>query len=488
MRKAMVLVFGLLVSQAWAQDEYLKKSVVKIFTVMKPADYYQPWQMGYQQQGVGSGLILEGNVILTNAHVVSDQVHLQVLKAGATRKVTAHVKFVGHDCELAMLTVDDPDFFKGTLPVKFGEMPHQRDKVAAYGFPAGGEELSITEGVVSRIEMQSYVHSQRSLLTIQTDAAINPGNSGGPVFKEGKFIGISFQSFSGTRVENTGYIIPLPVIHHFLKDIADGHYDGVPSIGLYTQKMENPSLRDYYKMPKGEEGLIVTKVVYGSPADGLVKEGDVLTQFAGVKIAGNGTIPFEDSGRVFFANLLTRYQIGEKAGLELLRDGKRLNVEITFKDFEALVARPQYDVRPSYFVYAGLVFTPLSFNYLKVWGWNDVSSRFKYLFEGGLPSADKHQIVFINQVLPNDVNSGYHRLSQVVVDRINGENISEMKDVITALKKPQGGFHIIETDSFFGDPDSAASKIVLSAEKCEAANKDILQAFAIPSDRSEDLK
>lgn len=488
MRRALFLLFLLAAPLAQAKNESLKKSVVKIFTVMKPADYYQPWQMGYQQQGVGSGLIMEGNVILTNAHVVSDQVHLQVLKAGDTRKVTAHVKFVAHDCELAMLTVDDPDFFKGTVPVKFGEMPHQRDKVAAYGFPAGGEELSITEGVVSRIEMQTYVHSQRSLLTIQTDAAINPGNSGGPVFKEGKLIGISFQSFAGTRVENIGYIIPLPVIHHFLEDIKDEHYDGVPSIGLYTQKMENQSLKDYYKLPKGEEGLIVTKVVYGSPADGLVKEGDVLIKFAGVKIAGNGTIPFEDGGRVFFSNLLTQYQMGSKASMELFRDGKPISVEITLDDFEALVARPQYDTRPSYYVYAGFVFTPLSFNYMKVWGWNDVSSRFKYLFESGLPSADRHQIVFINQVLPNDVNTGYHRLSQVVVDKINGVNISEMKDVITAFKKSTGDFHIIEANNYYVDADSAATKIVLNAEKCEVANKEILQAFAIPSDRSEDLK
>lgn len=488
MKKALLLVLLLAHPLFGSDDDHLKKSVVKIFTVMKPADYYQPWQMGYQQSGTGSGLIMEGNVILTNAHVVSDQVDIQVLKSGTTKKYTAKVKFVGHDSDLAMLTVADPDFFKGTEPVVFGDLPKQRDKVAAYGFPAGGDELSITEGVVSRIEMQIYVHSARQLLTVQTDAAINPGNSGGPVFKDGKFVGISFQSFSGGQVQNTGYIIPIPVIRRFLKDVADGHYDGVPSIGIFTQKMESGALKDYYGLTKNEDGVIITKVVYGSPADGVLKEGDVLTAFAGVKIAQDGTIPFRNGERLYFTQLVTQYQMGDKATVDVVRDAKPLSLELTFKPFENLIPGPEYDKRPSYYVFAGFLFSPLSYNYLKVWGWNDAPSRFKDFYESGLPSADRKSIIFINQVLPNEINLGYHKISQAVVTKINGVNISEMKDVIDAFKKPLGNFHVIETDNFAADVDSASSKIVIRADKADAANAEILKTFSIPSDRSDDLK
>jgi len=488
MKKILLLLLLLAPPLFSTSDDDLKKSVVKIFVVMKPADYYQPWQMGYQQSATGSGLIMDGNVILTNAHVVSDQVHIQVLKAGDTKKYTAKVKFVGHDTELAMLTVEDPDFFKDTIPVVFGDLPKQRDKVAAYGFPAGGDELSITEGVVSRIEMQVYVHSARQLLTVQTDAAINPGNSGGPVFKDGKFIGISFQSFNGGQVQNTGYIIPIPVIRRFLKDIADGHYDGVPSIGIFTQQMESAALKDYYGLSKSAEGVVVTKVVYGSPADGVLKEGDVLTAFAGVKIAENGTIPFRNGERLYFTYLVNQYQMGEKATVDIVRDGKPMKLELTFKDFKFLVPGPEYDKRPSYFVYAGFVFSPLSYNYLRVWGWNDAPDQFKDLYESGLPSADRKSVVFINQVLPDEINLGYHNISQAIVTKINGLNISEMKDVIDAFKKPLGNFDVIETDDFAADADRASSKIVIRADKADAANADILKTFDIPSDRSDDLR
>src|SRR6185295_2633818 len=123
-------------------------SVVKIFTVAKRPNYLQPWDTGYQDNTTGSGAIIDGKRILTNAHVVSHQVFLQVRKVGDPKKYTAHVLFVAHDCELALLSVDDPSFFEGTVPVTFGDLPYQRDKVAAYGFPLGGDELSITEGVV----------------------------------------------------------------------------------------------------------------------------------------------------------------------------------------------------------------------------------------------------------------------------------------------------------------------------------------------------
>ena len=78
------------------------------------------------------------------------------------------------------------------------------------GFPIGGERLSITEGVVSRIEMFSYAHSQRCLLGVQIDAAINDGNSGGPVLRGGQLAGIAFQALESG--ENIGYAIPVPVI------------------------------------------------------------------------------------------------------------------------------------------------------------------------------------------------------------------------------------------------------------------------------------
>src|SRR5690606_2808192 len=107
--------------------------------------------------------------------------------------------------------------------------------------------------------------------------------------------------------------------------------------------------------------------------------------------------------------------------------------KIELRPLRTLVARPRYDVRPSYVVFAGLVFTPLSYNYMKVWDWKDVEPRFRFLYVDGLPSPERKEIVLLSQVLAHDINVGYHRLLNAVVDRINGVTITDMKDVLRGL-------------------------------------------------------
>ncbi|HVM33120.1 MAG TPA: S1C family serine protease, partial [bacterium] len=327
----------------WAGDEGLRKSVVKIFTVTNKPNYYQPWVIGYQYEASGSGCVLAGHRILTNAHVISDEVFIQVMKAGDTKKYTAEVEYVDHDREVAILKVKNEDFFKDTLPVDFGALPSQRQKVAVYGFPIGGDELSITEGVVSRIEVQRYVHSQRDFLTIQTDAAINPGNSGGPAFAGGKLIGIAFQSYGAGDAQSIGYIVPVSIIQRSLKDRAAGNLTGAPSLGILWQKMESDSLRSFYKMGPNQSGILITQVVYGSPADGVLRPKDVLLSEAGVPIANNGTVPFQGGDRVAFSYLTSQYANGDKVPVEVLRDGKILKLSLVLKPYDPLVAGPAYD-------------------------------------------------------------------------------------------------------------------------------------------------
>ncbi len=476
-----------------AESDDLRRSTVKFYTVIKRPNFYEPWQLGYQQNSGGSGCILEGKRILTNAHVVSDQVFVQVLKAGDTRKYTASVEHVAHDGELALLRVEDPEFWKGTLPVKLGDLPRQREKVAVYGFPIGGDELSITEGVVSRVEVGKYTHSQRDLLLVQTDAAINPGNSGGPVFQGGRLAGVAFQSYSGSSVENTGYMVPVPLVRRFLKDVEDGRYEGIPDLGIHWQKLESASLKAFYGLGKEQGGVLITRVIYGSPAADLLQEGDVLTSLAGVRIADDGTIPLRGEERVNFRHALTQFQAGETARLGFWRAGKALEGEVRLKRFAGLIPGPEYDKRPTYFIFAGIVFTPLSFSYLSVWDWKDVDARFKYLYDWALPSASRRQVVIINQVLAHDINIGYHKLNGAAVERINGVPVGDMGDVVKAFEAPRGEFHVLELDhhagsrmesDYWSDP---GTRLVIRAAGAKETTLEILKRYSIPADRSADL-
>ena len=137
-------------SAAPASIQDVEGAIVKIYTIHDMPDYYNPWSMHGPFGSTGSGCIIKGNRILTNGHVVSDETFVQVRRYGDAKRYTARVLNVSHAADLALLTVDDPDFFKDVKPLDFGELPTSQQEVAVYGFPLGGDTLSTTKGVISR--------------------------------------------------------------------------------------------------------------------------------------------------------------------------------------------------------------------------------------------------------------------------------------------------------------------------------------------------
>ncbi len=173
-----------------------KNSIIKIFAMRSQPNYNQPWQNYPQRPATGSGFVISGNRILTNAHIVANQTFLMVRKPGLQKKYIAKPEVIGHECDMAILTVEDPEFFKGLKALKLGDLPELQTSVTVMGYPVGGDNISVTEGIISRIEPIIYSHSGRRLLAVQIDAAINPGNSGGPVLHNDNVVGVAFQGLS----------------------------------------------------------------------------------------------------------------------------------------------------------------------------------------------------------------------------------------------------------------------------------------------------
>ncbi len=465
-----------------AGSDPLRKSLVKIFTTLQDPNYADPWRMDAQEEVSGSGCILPGHRILTNAHVVSNQIFIQVTKDGDPQKYTAKRVAVAHDCDLAILKVDDPRFFRGTLPVTFGGLPSQKDKITVYGYPVGGDELSTTEGVVSRVEVIPYSHSLCNLLGLQTDAAINPGNSGGPVFKRGRFVGVAFQGYSASAAQATGYLVPVLLVKRFLTEIQKGPYKPVPVLGLYTETLENGALRSSFGMKKTQSGVLVAKVTYGSSAYGKIQENDVMMSIDGFPIANDGSIPFRPGERLSFPYPLCLHEGGDPMKFRILRAGKPMTVTVTLKDDVRLVPLLQYDVKPTYFIFDGLIFTPLNVNYMQL---KKSAQSFMSLYFDGLPTAERKQVVVMSHILSHEINKGYGaEYANLVVKTVNGHVITGMKDLIPAFQDPKDGRHVIEID----DGEGGGTRIALDAASSAKATQDILAQNSIPSDRSDDLK
>ncbi len=460
-------------------NDGMDSSVVKVFTTYRNPSFYQPWQFKPRKSSYGSGVVMENHQILTNGHLVNNAVFVQVRKAGDPKKYIAYVVSAGHQSDLAILKVKDESFFEGTVPARLGDLPNPRESVSVYGYPRGGSEISITKGIVSRIELIKYTHSGLSVLGAQIDAAINPGNSGGPVVMGGKVVGIAMQSMRGG--ENIGYVIPAPVIKHFLKDISDGQYDGLPYDGVLAQLAENDTMRRFYKMPEGTTGVVTVKSVYGSSAFGIIQKGDVLTAIDGVKIANDNSVQLKDNLRVSADYIVQRKQVGEEVTFSILREGENLDVKIKLKPLVTLTPK-LFDARPSYIIYGGIVFTPLTRNFLMEWGgeWRrKAPQKLLNFFRFGQPEEGLKQVVVLRSVLAHDVNAGYHNMFNLVITEVNGQEISDMADLKKALAAGDGPFVVIRIDS--------GETIVLDRGEVEESEEELLRLYGVSSPVSGDL-
>jgi S1-C subfamily serine protease len=336
----------------------ISASVVHVQVYRSRFDWSMPWRQKAVEAALGSGFLIGGGRIVTNAHVVADARQVVVRRPDQANPRIATVEAVAHDCDLAVLRVEDGGFTDGLRPLVLGELPRTGSQVLTYGFPLGGQDVSSTAGIVSRIEMRGYVHSGVDAhLVVQTDAAINPGNSGGPVVQDERVVGVAFQGFPG--FDNMGFFIPIPVVRHFLEDLRDGTYDGFPDSGLETSPLLSPAYRRERGLPGGASGVVVNRVVPGASAEGVIQPGDVLLEVDGHPIANDGTVAVGDA-RITFQTLFDDRQVGDRVRMSVWRDGGELDLAATARRIPRYDRqRNRYDIGPRYVVHAGLLFMPL---------------------------------------------------------------------------------------------------------------------------------
>jgi S1-C subfamily serine protease len=453
--------------------------VVRVFATSQDPDFDGPWQARTPSNSTGSAVVIGKGLLLTGAHVVANATFMQIQKVSAPDKAIARVKAVSHDCDLALLEVVEPaDFLDDIEPAEVGEMPRLRDEVAVVGYPVGGEEISITEGVVSRIEVQRYSHSQRHLLAVTVDAAINAGNSGGPVFGDGKVVGIAFQKLTG--VDNIGEMVPPPIIRSFLDGVEKGKRPEIPALGITTQNLENPLLRKQLGLGDGERGVVVLHVDYSGSADGILQQRDVITAIDGLPIANNGTVQFMSRYRTRYDVVLGYRYIGDKVKLDIKRSGKAKTVEVELKAWQPLVPRSRYDQPPQYFVYGGLVFQTLTRDYLTTWDkwWNKAPKEFLNYYYLGYRTPEQHEVVILTQILADEINVGYAHLYNEAIATLNGKQPLDMVDFVQQLSAARGVVEITTT---------SGGVIMLDADEVRKATPRILQRYHIPRDRTAGL-
>lgn len=463
----------------------VENSVVKVFATMRRPDVFKPWTKQAPAEATGTGVIIEGKRILTNAHVVlyASQVQVQANQSGD--KISATIEYIAPGIDLAVLKLDEESFFDTRPPLsRASTLPDIKDAVLAYGYPTGGTSLSITKGIVSRIEFAGY-NLFVSGLRIQIDAAINPGNSGGPAIVGDKMIGLAFSQLGGAQ--NIGYIIPNEEVELFLKDVADGKYDGKPAMFDELQTLENPSLRTFLQLEKTVEGIIVNEPDSDDPQYPL-KKWDVITKIGDTGVDVQGMIKLGDTLRVRFQYLVQQKAVGGKLPLTVMRAGKELSFELPVENDRPVLIPDLRSEYPSYFVYGPLVLSTATGQFIG--GMSRNANVLAILSAIGSPlvkrRADKPQfegenlVVISSPFFPHKLSKGYSNPISRVIQSINGTAVKNLTHAVELLRDAQDGFVTVE---FIGRGGEA---LVFPRKETLAATDEILTDNGVRAQGSTD--
>jgi S1-C subfamily serine protease len=479
---AVALLFVVLTASVGAQPSEIRKSIARVTNTAQDANYRVPWLPGQVGSGSGTGWVVANGRLLTNAHVVSNARFLTVEKENDPKKYIATVEHVAHDCDLALLRVEETSFFAGAKPLPLGGIPELESTVSVFGYPIGGERLSVTQGVVSRIDFRTYTHSTvDSHLTIQIDAAINPGNSGGPVMQDGKVVGVAFQGYSGDVAQNVGYMIPTPVIRHFLKDIEDGRYDRYMDLSIGFFNTLNPAMRKALGLPDDDRGVVVSNVQEAGVCAGLLQPGDVLLAIDGHEITSDGMVELEGE-RVLMSEVAERKFLGDTVKLSILREKKPVEVTVKFTGaWPFTMQSQQYEQQPRYVLFGGLLFQPLSRNLLGAYQFDNLRISYFYDFFISKELYRQHpEVVILTAILPDPINTYLTEFREGIVEKINGKKIANLEEMAAAFaEKPE--FYVIE---FLG----TGRPLVLERSAVEAARERIKARYAVPAEQNLDEK
>ena len=464
-----LFIMMLVVSTTFGQN--LDKSVVKISVTKQEYDYNQPWQKSKQSKSSGSGCIIDGNRILTCAHVVEFGEFIVVKKNKDSKRYTASIEFIEPEYDIVIIKVDDESFYNKSKPLPIGDLPSISDKVMVYGFPTGGNDLSITSGIVSRIENIDYSYNNYNDLGIQIDAAINPGNSGGPVIMDTALAGVAFQG--KTSSQSIGYMIPTTIIKTFLKDIADSTYDGPVPVLMQWQNMENQALRKCYGLSDTVTGVLINKVHHCSALSGAILPDDILLTVDSLDIQNDGSVYTNNNVKTTFETIIKNKSVEDTVTISVFRSGTDTTIvqplEYTYAK-ELLVGK--VNLSPKYYIQNGFVFTTPSYYYFQDASyWQYYYPKLSYYYYGKvLNSPEVEELVMISSVLPDKSNVGYHDISNKIVAKINGFPIRNFNGLIKAFESPSDFFVIEDIDG---------NKYILDAKDMAANNEEIFRKYGI---------
>lgn len=478
MNNLMWLAFGLVVafgSVAADDSSDWTESIVSIQSSRVQYNFYQPWYSTVRR-AVKNGVVVDGRRIITTADWMQNTTLVRVQRAGRGKWWNASIESIDYHANLAVLKVGDATFWNGLRAVPIHQEVIKEGEVRILRRNKG--KLERWGSTIRRVAVQSAQRSFARYMMFEATSDIDSSGWSEVVIRDRELVGLVASQGKNDRL----LIIPAPLIRALLIAQAEDSSKGLGYFDFRAQSTKNPANAAYLGLSGQSRGVIVTGVPPTSVFAGKLRPRDIILQIDGFEIDQEGEYKDPDYGYLAYDNLATRGKFGgDEVTLTIWREGneqlvKGILPKAQYQD--EIVPDHVFDQQPQFLLAGGLVFQPLTADYLRSWGkewWKRAPFRLRYYLHQP-PTAERRHVVILSRVLPDPLNLGYQNLTYLAVDKINGQRIETLADVRTALEAPQEGFHVVR---FM--PNSGVQKVILDAEVLEVADERILRKYGIPN-------
>ncbi len=454
----------------------MQKQVVKLEVVQKIYDPQQPWRITTKETS-RNALVLSNQKLITTAEFLSDSTLLRVQKEGKGNKFAAKIAWVSYPLNLALISVEDSSFWQGLHEATLSEETPNIGASRIWRWQNG-----ILESWHAEINQIQVLPSELSPVNHVFANAFSEINSAGwcEIVTQGKeVVGITSSS-SNNKLSVIPSSFLLTIIDHQKNDskFEIGYFP------FYWQTTENSQNAKRLQYPGTPKGVFITQIDPTTPESKVFKVDDLILEINGMAIESNGDYKDPIFGSINLENLAVREGVaGSTIHFKIWRHGAEKLIQMTLPAFRyerSKVPEHRFDEAPEYLIVGGMIFMPLTIEYLRAFGdqWKN-TAPFRLLYHTLEPTlSENEKIVILSSVLPDPYNLGYSDYRFMTVDSVNDQKVQTLKQFEQALSLNKGEFHKI---TFL--KGRAPQQAILDAKTLDETNQRILKKFSIPSDR-----
>lgn len=471
-------MIGIIATNQVSAKATVQSSLIRINSTQQSWSPVQPWDKSAPSSRGALGVLLKDRHVLTTAEMVANSTYIELENADNTRTLPAKVIAIDYESNLALLAPNHSDadrFFSDMHPLTLGNAAKIGDQVGVWQLEDNGMHL-ITQATIQGADIVSSFTAGHYFLTYEAKASMQSATSSFslPVIQNGKLLGLLSSYNSKDQIID---IIAPEIISQFLADAADGEYAGFPSLGIGITNTVDPNFRLWLKLPEEVGGLYITRVRKKSAAEKAgIQKGDVLLSVGGKSIGRRGYYDDENYGRLFWSHLVRgSHKTGDEIKLTILREGEKKELSATLtRSSERLIPAHMLDTAPNYLVKGGFIFQELSATYLKAFGKDWQSSAPLNLLDALDSPEDyeegRNKLVFLSATIPTPATTGYERVRNFIITKVNGQNIADISTLIKAFQNPDSdGLHVIEFAN--GTPKT----VYLDAKLSDTVDAELIQ-------------